>query len=89
MMRFSQPRKSLSKPSPTLRSDSVWPGLSTLVESDSSASTPCLPSSPKRVRSIISPLMGVRSILKSPVWITTPSGVWMASATESVMLWFT
>ncbi len=33
-----------------------------------------------------SPSSGVWSILKSPVWTTTPAGVWMASATQSGML---
>ena len=30
--------------------------------------------------------MGVGSTLKSPVWMITPSGVWMASATQSTRL---
>ena len=33
--------------------------------------------------------MGVESILKSPVWTTVPSPVWMANATLSAMEWFT
>ena len=60
-----------------------------MVESASSASTPCLPSSPKRARSMTSPSMGVESILKSPVCTTAPIRVWMAKATESAMEWFT
>jgi len=36
-----------------------------------------------------SPSMGVESILKSPVWTTVPSPVWMANATESAIEWFT
>ena len=35
------------------------------------------------------PEIGVTSILKSPVWMTVPSGVPIARATESGMLWFT
>lgn len=62
-------------------------GRSTLVESLISASRPFLPSSPMRTRSIISPETGVRSILKSPVCRMVPSGVVMASATESAIEW--
>ena len=40
-----------------------------------------------RTRSIISPETGVRSILKSPVCRMMPSGVVMASATESAIEW--
>ena len=65
------------------------PGRSTLVESHSSARTPCLPSSPKRPRSMILPSMGVESILKSPVWTIVPILVRMAKAAESAMEWFT
>ena len=35
---------------PTLRSLSLWPGCSTLVESGSRASTPSLPSAPRRAQ---------------------------------------
>ena len=56
-----------SKLSPTTLSLIVEPGLSAFVESDKSASTPFLPNSAKRGKSIISPSTGVVSILKSPV----------------------
>ncbi len=35
------------------------------------------------------PSSNVGSILKSPVMITVPTGVWMAKATASAMEWFT
>ena len=90
MMRLpSALANSRSKVSPTLRSEGVWPGRSALVESAIRASTPLLPSSPKRARSMISPSMGVKSTLKSPVCTRTPAGVCMASPTESGMEWFT
>ena len=38
---------------------------------------------------MVSPLMGVQSILKSPVWTMVPPGVLMANATESGMEWLT
>ena len=80
---------SLLNDSPTVRSLGVLPGISMLVESGSSASTPWLPSSPKRPRSMTPPSMGVKSTLKSPVWTMTPAGVWMASAQASGMEWLT
>ena len=60
---------------PTVFSEGVKPGRSTLVESAHSASTPSLPSSPSRARSMTSPSMGVESILKSPVWTAVPMWV--------------
>ena len=89
MIRSSQFWNWRVKVAPTVFSDGVKPGRSTLVESASRASTPSLPSSPKRARSMTSPSMGVESILKSPVWTTVPMWVWMAKATESAMEWFT
>ena len=56
------------------------PSCSTLVESDSSSSTPRAPYSAKAWMSGPRPSIGVWSILKSPVWTTTPSGVVIASA---------
>ena len=56
-----------------IRDRGQYPGVSTLVESDRSARTPFLPSSPKRARSIMSPVTGVVSILKSPVCISAVS----------------
>ncbi len=61
-----------SNASMTSVSDPVKPRRSTLVLSASSASTPSVPSSPKRCRSKCSPSIGVWSILKSPVWTMTP-----------------
>ncbi len=71
--------------SPTLRSLLVKPGRSTLVESASRASTPSLPSCPRRPRSIMPPWMGVGSILKSPVCTTVPTPHLMAKHTASAM----
>ena len=80
--------KIVSKVFPTVFSDIVNPGLIALVESHMSASTPFLPNSANLARSIVSPYTGVKSTLKSPVWITVPAGEWMASAHASAMLWF-
>ena len=55
MIRLSQSLNSLSKRSYTRVSEGHQPGRSTLVESISRARTPSFPSSPKRVRSVISP----------------------------------
>ena len=87
MMRCWQPRNRASKESPTLRSLLVKPGRSTLVESASRASTPSLPSCPRRPRSIMPPWMGVGSILKSPVCTTVPTPHLMAKHTASAMEW--
>ena len=87
MMRWSLSVMNFSSDLPTIFSLGVEPGRSTLVESLISASRPFLPSSPMRTRSIISPDTGVRSILKSPVCRMVPSGVVMASATESAIEW--
>ena len=89
MIRSSHPWNWRLKVAPTVFSEGVKPGRSTLVESASSARTPSFPSSPKRARSMTSPSMGVESILKSPVWTMVPMWVWMAKATESAMEWFT
>ena len=48
MMRPLASAKMLSSRCPTLRSGPVYPGLSALVLSDSSSSTPCRPSSANR-----------------------------------------
>ena len=76
----------LSNTSPTVLSDIVKPFLSALVESDISANTPSFPSSAKRLKSINFPSIGVKSTLKSPVWIIVPTGVLIASITESGIL---
>ena len=89
MMRSSQFWNWRMKVAPTVFSEGVKPGRSTLVESAHRHRTPSLPSSPRRARSITSPSMGVESILKSPVWTMVPILVWMAKATESAMEWFT
>ena len=67
---------------PTVASLIDEPGRSTLVLSHSNSSTPCLPISAMRCKSIILPSIGVKSILKSPVWNTVPTGVDMDSAHE-------
>ena len=64
-----------SNAAPTLRSPAVKPGRSALVESEKSASTPRLPSSPKRARSVPAPSGGLGSSLKSAVCSTVPTGV--------------
>ena len=74
---------------PTFFSEGVKPGRSALVDSQRSSSTPSRPSCPRRVRSIISPWMGVMSSLKSPVCTTVPSGVWMARQQASAIEWLT
>src|SRR5258708_19902736 len=71
------------------RSDGVNPGRSTLVESLNSASTPSFPYLANECKSNCAPPTGVWSILKSPVWITTPRGVRIATATQSTMLSYT
>ncbi len=89
IIRFSQSLNSSSNRSPTLLSDSEYPGFSTFVESDSRANTPSLPSLPNLAISIMSPCMGETSILKSPVCMTIPIGVRIARETASATLWFT
>ena len=44
--------------------------------------TPFFPNSPKRCKSVITPSIGSKSILKSPVWMTLPAGVEIQSAIE-------
>ena len=73
----------------TARSLGVYPLRSALVESCNSASTPRLPYSAKVCRSKCLSSRGDRSILKSPVWMTTPTGVSMASETASTIEWVT
>ena len=75
-----------SKASTTSTSDPVKPRRSMLVLSAKSASTSAAPSSAKRWTSKCWPSIGVWSTLKSPVWTTTPTAVWMASARQSGML---
>ena len=82
-------RKMLSSASPTVRSDGVYPGCSTLVDSHIKSSTPSLPIWESRFRSMISPSTGVVSSLKSPECRTVPAGVRMARQQESAMEWFT
>ena len=74
---------------PTVDSDSVKPGSSALVESDSRRRIPSVrASSPMRDMSVRRPSTGCRSSLKSPECRITPCGVWnamaMASGTECV-----
>src|SRR5256885_1311970 len=71
---------------PMVRSDGVKPSRSAFVLSDISSITPWLPKCESRAMSVGLPSTGVWSILKSPEWITMPTGVWMASAVVSGML---
>ena len=75
-----------SNASTTSSSDPVKPRRSMFVLSAKSASTPVAPSSANRWTSKCWPSIGVWSILKSPVCTSVPTGVWMASATQSGML---
>ena len=63
-----------SSTGPISRSGVTKPGISALVESDSSRSTPSAPSRAKPARSVIRPSSGSWSILKSPVCSTSPAG---------------
>ena len=76
-----------SSPAPTVLSDIVYPGLSTLVLSASNKSTPSWPNSHILCKSIISPSIGVKSILKSPVWYIIPWSVWTAIEHAPGILW--
>ena len=62
---------------PTVDSDGVKPGRSAFVESDMSSRTPPsrLAISPSIARFVRRPSTGVRSSLKSPLWMMVPSGV--------------
>jgi len=75
--------KSLSNDSPTVLSLAVKPGRCAFVESESIQSTPFSPSFAIRAKSIISPSMGVVSILKSPVCKIRPAGELIARASAS------
>ena len=75
---------------PTLDSDSVKPGSSALVESESRRRMPSVrASSPMRDRSVRRPSTGWRSSLKSPECRITPCGVWKAMAIASGTEWVT
>ncbi len=63
----------------TSRSDGLSPSRSTLVELQTSASTPSSPSAFRRSVSVVAPSTGVGSIFQSPVWTTSPAGVRIAS----------
>ena len=81
--------KMASSTGPISRSGVTKPGISALVESDSSRSTPPAPSRAKPARSVSRPSSGSWSILKSPVCNTTPAGVLTATASASGMEWLT
>ena len=85
ILSFFAPLNRLSKEAPTVFSLKVIPVRSAFVESDSNAKTPFLPSSEIHAISIISPLIGVESNLKSPVIKIVPTGVFIANATASGM----
>ena len=70
-------------------SDIVYPSISTLVESDNNASTPCSPNLAKVEISVFLILSALWLILKSPVCTITPSGVFMARPIPSTVLWLT
>ena len=70
----------------TLRSDGVYPSISALVESDKSKSTPSVPNRAILPRLISAPT-GVKSILKSPVVTTRPSGVSIQIPKQSGIEW--
>ncbi len=70
---------------PIVRSVVTTPGISALVESDISRSTPSAPSRAKPPRSVSRPSSGSWSILKSPVCSTSPARVRMATARASGM----
>src|SRR6266566_2233517 len=74
------------KASPMVRSEGVKPSRSALVLSDISSITPWFPKCERRAMSVGLPSTGVWSILKSPEWITMPTGVWIASAVVSGIL---
>ncbi len=76
----------LSNELATILSLIVYPGLSTFVLSAIKANTPSFPSSANLAKSITSPDIGVKSTLKSPVWIITPTGVFIANAEASGIL---
>src|ERR1700681_1312788 len=79
--------KMLENASPTMRSESVCPGRSALVESDSITMTPSSPTRAMEAKSAGSPSIGVWSNLKSPVWKTVPTGVRIASAHAPASEW--
>ncbi len=79
--------KTRSRFGKTDRSEGVKPGTSELVESLIKHRTPFSPWSANRCRSNCSPSTGVWSTLKSPVWIITPSGVWIATEKLSAIEW--
>ena len=89
MMRRSLSAKYGSSELYSRASEGVYPGRSALVESHIRSRTPLAPSSASRCRSMVSPMTGVWSILKSPVWIILPAGVSMHSAADSGMEWVT
>ena len=70
----------------TLRSEGVYPSISALVESESNKSTPSVPKRAILPRLISAPT-GVKSILKSPVVTTRPSGVSTQMPKQSGIEW--
>ena len=88
-MRPRTPAQMRTSDSPTSRSLGVVPSRSALVESESRQATPCSPSSAKRRTSRSFPSTGDQSILKSPVWTTSPASVLSAYPTASGMEWGT
>ena len=73
----------------TSRSEGERPSRMALVESQISASTPSSPIASSRGPSVLGGSTGVSSIFQSPVWMTVPAGVRMASAFDSGIEWAT
>ena len=67
-------------PMNTCFSEGENPSISTFVLSHMNIRTPSRPSSPSLWRLIVLPLIGVKSILKSPEWTIVPTGVLSAIA---------
>src|ERR1700735_4078 len=82
MRRLAAPKMS-SRRGMTAFSPGVKPGRSTLVESWRRQRTFCLPRSAKAWRSKGWPSGEERSILKSPVWTTMPTGGGMAKEEQA------
>ena len=74
---------------PTELSDGSNPSFSAFVESERRSRIPLRPIDARAGRSVGRPSMGVGSSLKSPEWITIPSGVSKAIADASGTEWLT
>ena len=79
------PLTSFSISGPSVASERPGIAENTLVLSQINAFTPSLQTSAHKAGSNASPTPGVRSILKSPEWITRPSGVSITKEEDSGM----